>query len=347
MHIISYFILFWQLCSITFNISATITIETIFGTDTINEPIIEELIASNAFQRLKKINQYGCNRYTFTNYDYTRYSHSLGVYILLKKYNASLKEQIAGLLHDISHTVFSHVGDHLYRNNSYQDDIHSWYIRSSDIEAILKKYNYTVDDINPKNGQFHLLEQSLPDLCADRIEYTINGGFLEGKLTKEEITDLMQHLLYKDGAWYFDDQNCAKKLADISLFLTQNVFGSPDNMVCYDWCATALQRALAISELTFNDIHFSNDDCVWNILLKSNDAIIKEYMKYLQDYKKYFKINSVQKTGMHFFPKMRGHNPWVQTDKGMVRLTDLDIDYKKRYEELKNILEVGYYIDYI
>jgi len=98
MHIISCFILFWQLCAITFNVFGTLTIETIFGNDTINEPIIEELIASNAFQRLKKINQYGCNRYTLTNYDYTRYSHSLGVYVLLKKYKFDLAPIILGLV---------------------------------------------------------------------------------------------------------------------------------------------------------------------------------------------------------------------------------------------------------
>lgn len=342
MYILFCFIIFWQL-----SVFGTITVKTIFGTDIITEPVIEELIASGPFQRLKKINQYGCNRYTFSNYDYTRYSHSLGVYILLKKYNACLKEQIAGLLHDISHTVFSHVGDHLYRNNNYQDTIHTWYIQACGISDILKKYGYSIADINPKNGQFQLLEQDLPDICADRIEYTIHGGYLEGKLTQEEINKLMEHLFYKEGSWYFDELYWAKKLADTSLYLTYNLFGSPENMVCYDWCAQALQRALTINELTFDDIHFGTDDYAWNMLLKSKDEIIKKYMTYLQNYKKHFTYSSAQKAYIHFIPKFRGHNPWVQINKNMFRLTNIDKDYKTKYVEVQHYLEIGYYINYI
>jgi len=50
----------------------------------------------------------------------TRFDHSVGVMLLIRKLGAGsspasalLKEQVAALLHDVSHTAFSHVIDYV------------------------------------------------------------------------------------------------------------------------------------------------------------------------------------------------------------------------------------------
>lgn len=92
-----------------------LTFETIHGSLVVDDPLAIELIQSPAMQRLKNIFQYGVNEFiTPSRYPYTRFDHCLCVYQLLKMHNASRKEQIAGLLHDVSHTVFSHVSDMLF-----------------------------------------------------------------------------------------------------------------------------------------------------------------------------------------------------------------------------------------
>ncbi len=71
---------------------------------------------------------------------------------------ASLDEQIAGLLHDVSHTVFSHVGDFVFnfesKKDAYQDSCHEWFLKKYGIEEILSKHGFTVDQVLHKSGKF-------------------------------------------------------------------------------------------------------------------------------------------------------------------------------------------------
>src|SRR5690554_5599914 len=89
-------------------------IETFYGLIDVEEPLLLELIEHPAFQRLKGVHQYGVSYYTTHKEEYTRYDHSLGVFALLRAKGSPLKEQVAGLLHDVSHTAFSHVGDWIF-----------------------------------------------------------------------------------------------------------------------------------------------------------------------------------------------------------------------------------------
>ena len=57
--------------------------------------------------------QAGPSAIAFAFKDVTRFEHSLGVHVLLGRLAADLKQQVAGLLHDISHTAFSHAVDFL------------------------------------------------------------------------------------------------------------------------------------------------------------------------------------------------------------------------------------------
>jgi len=72
----------------------------------ITSPVLLELIKSKSMQRLKKIAQHGIpNKY----YHYAggnRFDHCVGVMLLLKRLGTTEEEQVAGLLHDVSHTAF-------------------------------------------------------------------------------------------------------------------------------------------------------------------------------------------------------------------------------------------------
>ena len=113
------------------------------------EGVLEELINTKEFQRLKNIHQGGASYLVNPNWNVTRYEHSVGTMLLIKKMNGTIEEQIAGLLHDISHTAFSHVVDFALNksNEDYHEEIYEKIIENSGIPEILIKHGYDYKDI--------------------------------------------------------------------------------------------------------------------------------------------------------------------------------------------------------
>ena len=179
-------------------------IDTFYGPIDVEEPVLLELIESPAFQRLKCIHQYGVGYYTTHPEEYTRYDHSMGVFAVLRMKNCSLEEQIAGLLHDVSHTIFSHVGDWIFgkhgQEKDYQNEIHAHFLSKSGLGTILEKYHFTIDQVLPGEN-FPALEQKLPNLCADRIDYNIQGAYHQGFITYEEAQKIFEDLQFAAGNW--------------------------------------------------------------------------------------------------------------------------------------------------
>lgn len=152
-----------------------IVLDRIYGITKIDSPVLIELIRSKPVQRLKKISQFGVPDEFYHLKNYSRYEHSLGVMLLLKQLGASEEEQIAGLLHDVSHTAFSHVVDWVIGTGhveDYQDTQHKDVIASSKITNILKRYGYNPHKIADYH-HFPLLERELPIVCADRADYSL------------------------------------------------------------------------------------------------------------------------------------------------------------------------------
>lgn len=69
-----------------------------------------------------------------------RYDHSVGVMLLIRMLGGTLEEQIAGLLHDVSHTAFSHVADYVFENRDedYHEIIFRSVVESSEYLLFLK-----------------------------------------------------------------------------------------------------------------------------------------------------------------------------------------------------------------
>ena len=119
----------------------------VYGIVEINEPVLIELINSKPVQRLKGINQAGASQYAIKGKTVSRYEHSVGVMLLLKKLGASLEEQIAGLLHDIPHTAFSHTIDFVFPNkdHNFHERFHEKIIKESEIPEILERYGFVLE----------------------------------------------------------------------------------------------------------------------------------------------------------------------------------------------------------
>ena len=323
-------------------------IETFYGIVDVEEPVLLELIESPAFQRLKYIHQYGVAFYTTHCEEFTRYDHSLGVFFLLRANDCSLEEQIAGLLHDVSHTIFSHVGDWIFNRQNqeidYQTLTHGDYLERSGLGNILHKHGYTVEKILPKRELFPALEQPLPTLCADRIDYNLQGAFYQGFITHEEAIRMVHEIKFTDGEWISNDHELLKKLVRFSIFMSQDCWGSGTEYVLSMWLAEAILRGLDIQIISMDDIRFGIDQEIWNRLLISDDPIIQKNMHMISHPSSYHSLVSKEEANLFIISKFRGIDPLIVVDGKRVSLTTTDPILAQEFQTAKDRMSNGWCI---
>ncbi len=230
--------------------------QTFLGPVDLSSPVLKTLHDSHLMQRLKGIDQSGSPYYYCNGPKFSRFDHSMGVLYLVQHYGGSEIEQAAALTHDASHTVFSHVSDVLFDKEGYQDSIHESSLKAVGVDDLLKPYGITIHQISPDQEHFKRLEQPLPDMCADRIEYNLHTAFNFGLLSKEEITYILNHLFFDNDKWYFDDAKAAELFARQSLTLTEYVWAAPNNVYVYHLTAKMLKHALDINLINQQMLHF-------------------------------------------------------------------------------------------
>ena len=229
----------------------------IYGNFEIIEPVILELINSPTIQRLKEIDQVGYFEPYFPETAYSRFEHSVGVYLLLKMYNAPVEEQIAGLIHDVSHSAFSHCIDYVLdtgseKEHNHQDNVFDEFVRKSEIPKILKKYNFGLEYIlDDKN--FPLKEKDLPDLCADRIDYSLRNAVVFGEIENGKY--FIDNLTTKDGKWILKNFESAKKYAELFLKLNTDYYSGLPSAVMFKTVGDYLRYALSKNYISETDLY--------------------------------------------------------------------------------------------
>ena len=137
-----------------------------------------DLLDSQAVQRLQGVLQHGISGLIGITAPVSRYEHSLGVMLLVRRLGAPLQEQIAALLHDVSHTAFSHVIDYVVDNHdgqSYHEEVKADYVARTDLPAVLARHGYDWHAFLDEEA-YPLLEQPAPALCADRLDYFLRDA---------------------------------------------------------------------------------------------------------------------------------------------------------------------------
>ena len=321
------------------------------------DELVLALIEHPKFQRLKHIEQHGIWSYLDTwEQKYNRYEHSLGVYALLKRYNAPRIEQIAGLLHDVSHTVFSHVGDKIFgsldpNHDAYQDIVHSQFLEDTGIAAVLRDHGLEPEQVDPKSGEFPMLECDLPDLCADRIDYIIQGGLQSYYLSQPSVEFILDHLHYSktNNRWYFDDIHAATMFSNVSLVMTENTWGSPSGTIAEYFLARALKACVDLKELKLQDIKHGKDLHAWQTIMKSTsqDAITLRNL-ITNPNNVYQLLDTPHESHQSFARKFRGVNPFIQNGTAQfIRLTKVARVYREEFEKKKAISDKGIHVRYL
>lgn len=242
----------------------------VYGKFEIKEPVILELISSPSLQRLKEIDQAGyrplwVKPVNAGKYDYSRFAHSVGTYLLLRKYGAPLEEQIAGLIHDVSHSAFSHCIDYVLdsgseKEHNHQDNVFDSFIRKTEIPDIIKKYGFDLEYIL-NDDNFPLKEKGLPALCADRIDYSLRTAVIFEELGEADRNFLLENLIVEDSNWVFKNFGSAKKYAELFLMLNREYYAGFLSAVMFRTVGDYLRYALQKRYISEDDL-YTNDKIV-------------------------------------------------------------------------------------
>ena len=241
----------------------------IYGDYELSE-IIEELIKTNIFQRLKKIHQGGAIILVNSEINHTRYDHSIGVMLLIKKLGGEIEEQIAGLIHDISHTAFSHLIDYVLENEKedYHEKRFEEILEDKELITILKRNKF-----NPSNfsniEQFKMLEYPLPSLSADRIDYTLRDLYQLNQISKEEIDWFLNGLQIYEKRIVLKSVEYGKWFQSKYDYLVNEYFGGKENIEINIIMTKIVQDCMADGIIEEKDFYQDDD----YLLEKINQSI--------------------------------------------------------------------------
>lgn len=189
--------------------------------------VIEELIHTSVFQRLKNIHQGGAIFLFNPKINQTRFDHSIGVMLLIKKLGGSIEEQIAGLIHDISHTAFSHLVDYVFENEEedYHEKRFEEVLRDEELVSVLKNNGFEWSQFL-EIEQYQILEYPLPNLSADRIDYTLRDLFQIGELSNQEIDWFLESVQVFENRIVLTAEEYGKWFQEKYNFLVADYFGA-------------------------------------------------------------------------------------------------------------------------
>ena len=318
-------------------------VDKVYGVVEVNEAVIAELVGSKPLQRIKGLNQAG-SQLIQTEVTHTRYDHCVGVMLLLRHFGASLEEQIAGLLHDVPHTAFSHTADFVFgsKDQTYHEKFLKKIVFESEIPGVLANHNidahFVTDDAN-----FSLLEQPIPALCADRIDYFLRD-LLEWHRPSAEIESYLQSLTTFRGVFVFNNQATAKKFGLAFMKQCREVWNGPKTLLAFELTAKAIKQGLDKKILTEDDL-FETDHFVIEKLAKNADRQLQETLDLLTPEIKF--VEDPANFDLHSRGKLRYVDPAVLIDGHTTILSELDPDYAEEIEKHALSVQRGHFLKII
>ena len=160
----------------------------------IHYEVIWNCLDSKEFQRLRRIRQLGGDFQVYPTAEHSRFSHSLGVYEIVRRMVTEVKTlcaelteyekvcvMLAGLLHDVGHGPFSHAFEHV-TNHSHEEYTAKIILGDTELNSILravsKKMPENIVSIIQHTHENDILNQIVSgQLDADRMDYLLRDSY--------------------------------------------------------------------------------------------------------------------------------------------------------------------------
>jgi HD superfamily phosphohydrolase len=299
----------------------------VYGEVSIEDQAILDLVTCATFQRLKGIKQAGPSALTFPFKDVTRFEHSVGVFILLRRLGAPRREQVAGLLHDVSHTAFSHAVDFIYnsREQDHHEQLKPLMLDRADLALAIGGVGFSPSDFYD-DSIYPLLEQPIPLLCADRLDYFLRDGLTCGVVTRNFAERILSSVTVIDSKLALRDAEVAREAVTLFAKMNRDWWAGPIEAFIYNEFADALREAMQIGVLQLDDL-MTEDVAVLKRLDSSGSPLIAQKLE---------RIRNIPPDCTHGYsprivPKERWLDPPVQTNGTVRRLSSLESSHGQQH----------------
>lgn len=311
----------------------------VYGKFEIEDGAIIDLMKSKPMERIKHVSQQGIPKeFDFEGAtNHSRYEHCVGVMLLLRRLGASEEEQIAGLLHDVSHTAFSHTADMVlgsYADQGLQDSLHEEYFNKGELKEVLEKHGFDPSRISNEK-LFGLLERDIPDMCADRVDYSLRGYYYQGH---SEPIEMVKHIVNHEEEMVFDSKEYAVRYGKLFMHMQRSEYGNRDNIAIRYAFATAIKRAFDEGAITRDDIVYGTDD---QVVEKAKNAHIK-YVDDVFDALRRGKFSVEDGGSVKLKAKSRYVDPKFLDGRVLRRASEADSDFRESLEKSKSEDVSGY-----
>ena len=160
----------------------------------IHYEVIWNCLDSKEFQRLRRIRQLGGDFQVYPTAEHSRFSHSLGVYEIVRRMVTEIKSlcvelteyekvcvMLAGLLHDVGHGPFSQAFEHV-TNHSHEEYTAKIILGNTELNSILRavsrKLPEDIVSIIQHTHENDILNQIVSgQLDADRMDYLLRDSY--------------------------------------------------------------------------------------------------------------------------------------------------------------------------
>lgn len=263
----------------------------IYGQFTITEPVLVELLRSPAVARLAGVNQHGISGLLRFTPPVSRMEHSVGAFLLVRLVGGAVDEQVAGLLHDISHTAMSHVVDFALGapgEGSFHEVHKMRYVMNmTQIPDILTRHGFA--DLNPlEEVLYPLVEQDAPHLCADRLDYGLRDAVGFGHLSLEDARRVLQSLKafpspsHPKRILVLQDPQLALALSRAYMTCDKDVWGNTAHGDIYIRTANLMKALIKSGSVGENELWSLSDDDFWARMRQAADAEGQKAMNRLE-----------------------------------------------------------------
>ncbi|HET7628667.1 MAG TPA: HD domain-containing protein [Bacillales bacterium] len=162
----------------------------------VKDTLIWDLIGTKEFQRLRRIRQLGTTYVTFHGAEHSRFSHSLGVYEIVRRIIDVFDERpqwdpeerllalAAALLHDVGHGPFSHTFEKVFHLD-HEEWTRRIILGDTEIHRVLlaagDDFPQKVADVIAKTYENKLVVSLISSqIDADRMDYLLRDAYYTG-----------------------------------------------------------------------------------------------------------------------------------------------------------------------